>query len=207
MARIGSDVRLINAAEAELIENNGHIEIQGVAKRAGLSVGIAYHHFGSKTGLIAAVVDKFYGPLRDIMLGAAIPKSLPWAEREKERIRAFVSYHYDHPFAPLVVGRLGREPEVLDIEGAHMSALLEEGARNIAAGQKLGVVSSALDPKITVALLMGGFRQALVVALFATPRPSREALLDQIWTFSQGALGLPQQQQAQTEDSQHGSRA
>ena len=58
MARIGSDVRLINAAEAELIENNGHIEIQGVAKRVGLSVGIAYHHFGSKTGLIAAVVDK-----------------------------------------------------------------------------------------------------------------------------------------------------
>ena len=42
--------RLIRAAEAELIATHGHLEMQAVAKRAKLSVGLAYHHFGSKLG-------------------------------------------------------------------------------------------------------------------------------------------------------------
>ncbi len=193
--KIGTPQRLLDAAEAELIANAGFLEMAAVAKRAKLSVGLAYHHFGSKTGLIAGVVDRFYGPVREIALGDAIPVELEWREREKMRTEASIAYFYDHPLAPLIAGRLAREPEVLDIEQAHMDALLELGARNIAQGQRQGVVAPELDPAVTVALLMGGQRLALDQAVLADPRPAREDLLDHIWSFTINALQLDQTHQ------------
>ena len=44
-------------------------------------------------------------------------------------------------------GLLGREPQVLDVENAHMKELLEAGARNIAQGQSCGVVDPKLNPE------------------------------------------------------------
>nr|QQZ51483.1 TetR family transcriptional regulator [Phenylobacterium glaciei] len=55
--KIGASERLIRAAQEELIASHGLLEMQAVAKRAKVSVGLAYHHFGSKAGLIAAVVE------------------------------------------------------------------------------------------------------------------------------------------------------
>lgn len=189
-AKIGSNVRLVCAAEAELIENSGHMEMLAVAKRAGVSVGLAYHHFGSKTGLLAAVVDHFYAPLRDISFGDAIALDQDWAAREKARTRAFIDYFYDHPFAPLIAGRLGREPEVCDIERAHMTALLEEGARNLAQGQRQGVVSSDIVPDVVIGMLMGGLRQSIDSAILSEKRPPKPVLLEQIWAFFERGMGL-----------------
>ncbi|MEO1042299.1 MAG: TetR/AcrR family transcriptional regulator [Pseudomonadota bacterium] len=197
-ARLRSDVRLIDAAQSELIDTGGHLEMLAVAKRAGLSVGVAYHHFGSKTGLIAAVVDRFYGPLREITFGNDDSPGISWQERERDRARALIDYHYDHPFAPLVAGRLGREPQVLDVERAHMEDLLAEGARNLRAGQRSGAVDPNLDPHIAIASLMGGLRLAIDQAVLSQRRPDRHRLHEQIWRFIEGAIGLrrhPEQKQ------------
>ena len=188
--KYGTAQRLLDAAEQELILNEGHLEMAAVAKRAKASVGLAYHHFGSKAGLIAAIVDRFYAPLRDIALGDAIPVELEWSAREYARMRATTDYFYDYPLATLIAGRLAREPEVLDIEKTHMDQLLELGARNIAQGQKAGVISAALDPAVTVAFLMGGQRRVLDQALLTNPRPDREALITDIWRFTAQALQL-----------------
>lgn len=190
MPKTPTPQKLIQAAEDELIAQNGHLEMSLVAKRAGVSVGLAYHHFGSKTGLIAAVVDRFYDPVRDIALGSAIPLDLAWMDREKARTEALIDYFYGHPLSPLIAGRLAREPEVLDIERAHMEALVEAGARNIAQGQKQGLIPDTLDPDTTVAVLMGGLRLAIDRAVLADTRPSKDALLDQIWALTTGALRL-----------------
>ncbi|WP_287911076.1 TetR/AcrR family transcriptional regulator [Acinetobacter sp.] len=184
--------RLLTAAEQELIANNGHVEISAIAKRANTSAGLTYHHFGSKTGLIAAVVDQFYEPLREIALGDGIPANLEWREREKARTKTIIDYFYQHPLAPLIAGRLAREPEVLDIERAHIDALIEQGARNIAQGQKLGLISSTLDPKTTVAMLMGGLHLAIDQAILAKERPSNTELLHQLWQLISNTLQLQQ---------------
>ncbi len=68
---IGTRERLIRAAQEELIQSHGHLEMQAVAKRAQVSVGLAYHHFGSKAGLIAAVVEEFYSRLDDVAFNDA----------------------------------------------------------------------------------------------------------------------------------------
>lgn len=193
--KAGAAQKLLEAAEQELIANDGHMEMSAVAKRAGVSVGLAYHHFGSKTGLIAAVIDRFYGPIREIALGDAIDSGMAWGAREKARTAALIDYFYDHPLAPLVAGRLAREPEVRDIEEAHMASLLKEGARNIQQGQRQGVVAPDLEPGMTVAMLMGGMRLVIDRAVLAPVKPAKDQLLDQLWHLCRGALQLDRHSQ------------
>ncbi|MDO8381291.1 TetR/AcrR family transcriptional regulator [Phenylobacterium sp.] len=189
--KIGTRERLIAAAQAELIHGHGLLEMQAVAKRAKVSVGLAYHHFGSKAGLIAAVVERFYNRLEDAAFSPSKLVSPDWAGREKERLAAYIAFHYDHPFAPLVVGPLSRAAEVLDVEQAFTKRQLTAGAHNLRVGQREGVIPAELDPRLTIALMIGGIRQALIGALTSPHRPDRSVLTDKIWVFVAGALRLP----------------
>ncbi len=189
--KIGASERLVRAAQEELIASRGLLEMQAVAKRAKVSVGLAYHHFGSKAGLIAAVVEAFYNRLEDAAFSPSKLVSPDWAGREKERIAAYIAFHYDHPFAPLVVGPLSRAAEVLDVEQAFTRRQLTAGAYNLRAGQRAGVIPADLDPRLTIALLIGGIRQALIAALTSAHRPDRAELTDKIWVFVSGGLRLP----------------
>ena len=188
--KIGTPERLIGAAQAELIQGRGLLEMQAVARRAKVSVGLAYHHFGSKAGLIAAVVEAFYDRLEEVAFSPSNLVSPDWAGRERERIAAYIAFHYDHPFAPLVVGPLSRAAEVLDVEQAFTKRQLAAGAHNLRAAQRDGVIPADLDPRLTIALMIGGIRQALIGALTKDRRPDRGALTDKIWVFVAGALRL-----------------
>lgn len=190
-AKISTPERLIRAAQDELIHGGGLLEMQAVARRAKVSVGLAYHHFGSKAGLIAAVVEAFYDRLEEVAFSPSNLTSSTWAGREKERIAAYISFHYDHPFAPLVVGPLSRAAEVLDVEQAFTKRQLAAGAHNVRAAQRDGVIPTNLDPRLTIALMIGGIRQALIGALTKTQRPDRQELTEKIWIFIAGALRLP----------------
>jgi AcrR family transcriptional regulator len=189
--KIGTPERLVRAAQDELIHGGGLLEMQAVARRAKVSVGLAYHHFGSKAGLIAAVVEAFYDRLEEAAFNPSNLTSSNWAGREKERIAAYISFHYDHPFAPLVVGPLSRAAEVLDVEQAFTKRQLAAGAHNLRAGQRDGVIPADLDPRLTIALMIGGIRQALIGALTKGQRPDRKELTEKIWIFIVGALRLP----------------
>ncbi|KKB76832.1 hypothetical protein VW29_19540 [Devosia limi DSM 17137] len=186
----GARARLIAAAQQELIAGKGHLEMQAVAQRAQVSVGLAYHHFGSKAGLIAGVVEAFYHRLDAAAFTGADLPSRSWTDREKGRVAAYLRFHYAHPFAPLVIGPLSRAPEVLEVEAAFTSRQLAAGARMIAAAQRDNVVASPLDPHLLIALMIGGIRQALIGALMREPRPDLERVTDQVWGFMAAALCL-----------------
>jgi AcrR family transcriptional regulator len=190
VASTGTRKKLVGAAEAELIWGQGHLEMQAVAKRARVSVGLAYHHFGSKAGLIAAVVEEFYSRLDEAAFSGARLPCDTWSERERARIAAYVAFHYDHPFAPLVIGPLSRAPEVLDVETAFTSRQLAAGALMIQAAQRDGIIADDIDPHLTIALMIGGIRQALIGALTGESRPDRSKLTDEIWAFMAAALRL-----------------
>jgi AcrR family transcriptional regulator len=182
--------KLVRAAEKELLRSQGHLEMQAVAKRAQVSVGLAYHHFGSKAGLIAAVVEEFYSRLDEVAFNDAKLPSESWADRERRRIATYIAFHYDHPFAPLVIGALSRAPEVLDVERAFTDRQLAGGARMLEAAQRNGFVPDHIAPHLTIALMIGGIRQALIGALMSEQRPDPEKLTDEIWAFMAGALRL-----------------
>jgi AcrR family transcriptional regulator len=189
---IGTAARLIQAAQDELIQGNGLLEMQAVARRAKVSVGLAYHHFGSKAGLIAAVVEAFYNRLEEAAFNPANLVSADWAGREKERVAAYIAFHYDHPFAPVVVGPLSRAPEVQDVELAFAKRQLTAGAYNLRAAQREGAIPAVFDPRLTIALMIGGIRQALIGALVSGKRPDHAELTEKIWFFITGALRLPE---------------
>ena len=189
--KIGTRGRLIRAAQDELIQGHGLLEMQAVAQRAKASVGLAYHHFGSKAGLIAAVVEAFYDQLEAVAFRPERLVSRDWAGREKERIAAYIAFHYDHPFAPLVVGPLSRAAEVLDVEQAFTRRQLAAGAHNLRSGQREGVIPRDIDPRLAIALMIGGIRQALIGALSRRERPDRTILTERIWTFIADALRIP----------------
>ena len=190
MIGAGTREKLISAAQEELIQGQGHLEMQAVARRAQVSVGLAYHHFGSKAGLIAAVVEEFYNRLDEAAFGGARLTAKTWADRERERIGAYIAFHYDHPFAPLVIGALSRAPEVLDVEIAFTSRQLAAGARMLQAAQRDGIVPDDIDPHLTIALMIGGIRQALIGTLMSEHRPGPEKLTNDIWSFMAAALRL-----------------
>jgi AcrR family transcriptional regulator len=190
MISVSTREKLVSAAQEELIQGQGHLEMQAVARRARVSVGLAYHHFGSKAGLIAAVVEEFYSRLDEAAFGSARLTAKTWADRERERIGAYIAFHYDHPFAPLVIGALSRAPEVLDVETAFTSRQLAAGARMLQAAQRDGIVPDDIDPHLTIALMIGGIRQALIGTLMSQHRPDRKKLTDDIWSFMAAALRL-----------------
>ncbi|WGS23891.1 MULTISPECIES: TetR/AcrR family transcriptional regulator [unclassified Bradyrhizobium] len=188
---MGTRERLIGAAQEELIRGHGHLEMQAVATRARVSVGLAYHHFGSKAGLIAAVVEDFYNRLDGAVFSGARLPTESWAARERARIRAYIAFHYAHPFAPLVIGTLSRAPEVVDVETAFTAKQLAAGALMLEAAQRDGIVPGDIDPQLTIALMIGGIRQALVGSLTREPRPDPDKLTNDIWVFIAAALRLP----------------
>src|SRR4051812_24683569 len=104
--------RVLAAATRELIARDGRLEIAPVARRARGSVGIIYHHFGSKQGLLAGVVDDFYDRFDALVIDPNPAPRTSWGTRERERTRLAVDFHYDDPLAGVILARLAREPEV-----------------------------------------------------------------------------------------------
>lgn len=180
--------RLLEAAQGALIEGGGAAEIGAIAERAGVSAGLAYHHFGSKDGLIAAVVEDFYA--RYAAIANARYGGESWTEREIQRTRAVVGFLVEHPFTPTLYGPLGRASAVVNAERACMADLIDAGARNIARGQADGDLPRQVDPVLAAAFVLGGMRQAVAGALTAKERPDPLALARAVWILIASSLGL-----------------
>lgn len=180
---------LIEATAAALIDGNGDFELQDVAKRAQVSVGLAYHRFGSKAGLIAAVVDHFYDELEQaIDLGDVDERD--WALRERERLSRLVRFLHGHDLATIVFSTLTRDPQVAVVEAERWRDLIDAAARNLRKGQSRGQIASHHDAGILASLVLGAVRHAVGHALSARPRPTTAALTAEIWTFISRGLGL-----------------
>ncbi len=180
--------RLMAAARAELIESAGAAEISAIARRAGASAGLAYHHFGSKEGLVAAVVEDFYACYAAVV--NARYDGAGWAEREIQRTRETVLFLLRDPFTATLFGPLSRSGAVVQAEAACLAVLVELGARNIAQGQADGDLPRQSDAGMAAAFVLGGMRQAVTAALLADPHPDPIQLARTIWILTAQSLGL-----------------
>ncbi|WP_172448437.1 TetR/AcrR family transcriptional regulator [Caulobacter mirabilis] len=195
--RGGARQRLLTALTEALVERVGDFEIADVARRASVSVGLAYHHFGSKAGLLAALIDDFHDR-HDAVANQRLDGALPWAERERARLEATIVFMYADPLAAVLMGPLSGSAEAMAVEAARRRAMVELAAHNIAHGQRMGFIDPAIDPTLAGAAIMGGIRQAVATALSSPTPPPKERVIAQIWAFIAGGLGLP------TEDSRDG---
>lgn len=172
---------LLDAAGAELIARDGQLEMAAVADRAAVSIGLAYHYFGSKAGLLAAVVDDFYDRYDAAVINLNPMPGADWGGREQARVARLVSFLYRDALAPVVLTQLAKEPEIAAVEVQRLARHIDLGIRNVRLAQEKGQIPAMLDPQIVVAMMMGGLRQAVGQALAQTPRPNAEDLVAALW--------------------------
>src|SRR5215470_13204792 len=188
----GARERIVAAAMRELIDGDGDFEIADVARRAGVSVGLAYHYFGSKAGLIAVLITDFHDRHKAV-IDHSVDMSLPWPVREKARLKASIDFLYADPATHLIMGKLGSSAEVIAIDTGRRAETIELAARNIAGGQQQGYISRQIDPAVAGAAIVGGINQAVAHALSSRKRPSAGQLTERLWTFITGGLLLTQE--------------
>lgn len=185
----GARERIVAAAMRELIDGDGSFEIADVARRAGVSVGLAYHYFGSKAGLVAVLITDFHDR-HQTLVDHSVDKSLPWPVRERLRLKASIDFLYADPFTHLMMGKLNSSAEVIAIDTGRRAQRIEVAAHNIANGQRQGYISARIDPIVAGAAIIGGINQAVAYALSSRKRPSARELTERLWTFISGAVSL-----------------
>lgn len=179
---------LLRAAADELGET-GQLEVSAVARRAGVSTGLPYRYFGTRTGLLIAVLDDFFDRLCDAAALREYDEST-WAAREQRRISDWVRFLYAEPLAPIVLGGHIGDGELANAHTVRLNALIEVGARNVARAQRSGELPAGRDAEFLAAATLGGTNAIVTVALTRTRRPSARSVIDELWAFVSGAVGL-----------------
>jgi AcrR family transcriptional regulator len=176
-------------AAAEELGATGELEVAAVSRRAEVSAGLPYRYFGTRTGLLIAVLDALYERLEDAA-ALRVYDDPTWVERERKRIRDWVTAVYADPLARLVLGGLVGDAEVAAANTRHLHALIELGARNIAQAQRAGELPGDRDPEFVAAATLGSTNGILSVALARTPRPAADEVIAEVWAVVRGVVGL-----------------
>lgn len=157
---------LLRAAEAifsELPEEE--VTVEQIAERAGVAVGSIYNHFGSKSGLRAAVVERALAADRQHMDRAYVADRTPL-----EQIRAageeYLAFYLRNPeyFRMLAFpGEPGSYPAGHELAARLADAVEEQNARLVAAlraGIEVGELR-AVDPEQTAMVLWAAWNGVL----------------------------------------------
>ncbi len=182
--------KLLTAAVDELVEQ-GDLEVAAVARRAGTSVGLPYRYFGSRSGLLGAVLTDFYDRLDEAVMERKFPGE-HWMDRESARLIAWVNFLYDDPLTAIALGRGTGDAEVASVALGHLQRAIELGTRNMAHGQRTGDVPADRDPALLAAAVLGGVHITVVSAVTAQPRTDRQIVIKELWRFIAGAIGRPE---------------
>lgn len=180
---------MLDAARDELVASGGALDLSAVTRRAGLSTGALYHHFGSKAGLLTAVYTDFYRGLRAATADAQLPDAA-WDVRECERTRRFVAYHFESPLAGVLLARVTSDPRLGELEAVYLQTMSDSAAANIRHGQRTGELPADLDPNSAGAYVIGGLRQGVAQQLRVTPRPEPDRVAARLWQLTAATLGI-----------------
>jgi AcrR family transcriptional regulator len=189
-----SRARLRQAAAEELVAREGVLEVESVAQRAEVSVGLIYRHFGSRAGLIQAVMEDFYGRYRDEVLGTNPFPGGTWAERERRRTALGVSFHYQEPLARVILSHLHLDAQIAVYEAAQLDDMIMRCAGLVLLGQKRGELPKDRDPSLAGAMIIGGIRRTLATVLTQQRLPRESDVVHDLWLFVAGVVGIDPRQ-------------
>ena len=172
--------RLLAAARELAIRSGGQVELAAVAAAAGAVPSLVHRYFGSKAGLVGALVDAFFDRFQREVFDLDLAEG-DWAHHERMRLEAGVRFHYREPFAVVLYGALARDPEVARRESARIAVIVQRAARSIRKAQRLGEIPVGVDPALAGAAMFGAMRQVMVEALTRPRRPAPERVIDILW--------------------------
>jgi AcrR family transcriptional regulator len=182
--------RLLDVARRVAIATGGRVELAKVAEAANVVPSLVHRYFGSKSGLVAALVDDFFDRFHAEVLDADLDAQGDWAAHERVRLERGVRFHYAEPFAAVLYGELARDPEVARKEAARIAAVVDRAARSIRRGQKRGELPVGVDPGLAGAAMFGAMRLVMVEALRRKPKPPPERVVEVLWRQVAASVGL-----------------
>jgi AcrR family transcriptional regulator len=182
--------RLLDVARRIAIETGGHVELAKLAAESGVVASLVHRYFGSKAGLVGALVDDFFDRFHAAVLADRPSPSASWAVQERERLERGVRFHYAEPFAAVVYGPLSRDPEVARREAERIAFVVDRAARSVRRGQKRGELPVGVDPGLAGAAMFGAMRLVMVEALGRSPRPAQERVVEVLWRQVAAAVGI-----------------
>ncbi|MCG8493611.1 MAG: TetR/AcrR family transcriptional regulator [Sneathiellales bacterium] len=172
--------QLLKVAAKELVKNDGALEMVSLAQKAGLSEGLAYHYFGNRAGVIAAVVDDFFDRFEEQIIDVRFDGKT-WQDRERQRVSAMISFYFSDPLTPIIFSRLGSDAEVAAVEARRARRQITLAEKNLNEAQKAGDVSKARDPRLMGAMMLGAIRWGIMTYWQSTEPNDQEALFEEIW--------------------------
>jgi AcrR family transcriptional regulator len=173
--------RLLEVARRVAIQSGGAVELARVAEAAGVVQSLVHRYFGSKAGLVSALVDDFFDRFHAEVLDVDLDELGDWARHERIRLERGVRFHYAEPFAVVVYGQLARDPEVARKEADRIAVVVGRAARSIRRAQRRGELPVGVDPGLAGAAMFGAMRLVLVEALRREPRPRPEQVIEVLW--------------------------
>lgn len=182
--------RLLDVARRVALDTGGHIELAVVAEAAGVVPSLVHRYFGSKSGLVAALVNDFFDRFHSEVLDVPLDEG-DWAEHERVRLERGVRFHYAEPLAAVIYGPLARDPDVARTDAARNAFVVERAARSVRKGQRRGELPVGIDPRIAGAAMFGAMRLVMVEALNRSPRPAPERVIEALWRQIAAAVGIP----------------
>jgi AcrR family transcriptional regulator len=182
--------RLLAAAKDLAISTGGHIEIAQVAQAAGVVPSLVHRYFGSKAGLVGALVDDFYDRFHAHVFQRDLEEYGDWVRRERLRLELGVRFHYREPFAVVLHGPLARDPEVALRESERIAAVVARAAQSIRRGQRSGELPGDIDPGLAGAAMFGAMRLVMVESLSRSRRPSPARVIEVLWRQVAASVGI-----------------
>ncbi len=183
--------RLLRSARDAIIDGGGEMELAAVAKRAGVSPGLPYRYFESKSGLLVQVIESFYDAFDDAVYRPVFEQvSDDWWEREKVRIEKLVEFYYNEPLARFVVGRLAGDALVSEARERRVKNQVRGAVLNVRTGQRHGRVHASIDAELAGPLLIGGVSLAIQSALDRPRRLARRRVIAGLQRFMRDVLQI-----------------
>lgn len=182
--------RLLAVAMEQAISSRGHVELARVAQQAGVVQGVVHRYFGSKSGLISAMVDDYYDRFHKQVLELYLNDTGDWAVHERLRLRMGIQFHYDEPLSAVLHSTFVRDPMVARKEAQRIDGVIDLTARGIIRAQRRGELPRHIDPELAGAAMFGAMQAVLSKALNRSRRPSQEELETILWRQVAASVGL-----------------
>jgi AcrR family transcriptional regulator len=176
-----------------LLAGREDFDMKALAKQVGVSEGLLYYHFGNRRGLLRAVVNDF--DQRFDAAVAAVPyPGRRWIDRELTRTKEAVRFFYEDPVAPRIVDVVLADPALQSERHERQQRLIDLGGRNIAQAQRNGELPRQHDPRMLVAMLLGGVSAGIAEALSRDPPKPLAQAQREACRFVERASGLAQEE-------------
>lgn len=154
---------LLSALEQLLGERSlDAIEIEDIARRAGISRSGFYFYFPTKQAAVAALVSEVFEDIFTVGVEWFERAGTPSGERVRATMKSAVAYWREHARLMLAI----TEAAATDREARHVwETVMDDArkriARQIAADQAAGLVSPEINPTMLAFLLSGMAEKAL----------------------------------------------